>query len=127
MISYGVTCPHCRAAIKVEISVKQLRVLVSKVGKGNGRVKPGITEEIPAAQDQAAAAPDLAAEHSTFYPPDPPSHPCPSCGEPGIYIDGVAKKGGRPYKAWKCNNPRCRDDGELVPGTFRWLPQPVSV
>jgi hypothetical protein len=47
MVTYGVTCPHCKGAIKVEISVEKLRVLASAVG--GGRVKPGITDDCPLA------------------------------------------------------------------------------
>lgn len=50
MITYGVACPHCKGAIKVEVALEKTRVLVSAVGpprNGGGRVKPGISQEIP--------------------------------------------------------------------------------
>ncbi len=117
MVNYGVTCPSCGQALKVEISVEKLRVLVSRVG--NGRVKPGITEDVP----PAAPPPD----NGGFRPADPPEHRCPTCGEQGMFIQEVARKSGREFKARKCINRDCPDYNKFIPGTFRWLGQPATV
>lgn len=131
MITYGVTCPHCKGAIKVEVSVEKLRVLVSGVAppRNGGRVKPGITEDVPQnGGDPEPLDSELGPGRDVRDPsPFPQRVLCPTCMCEAQLIEGIAKKNGRPYRAMRCWNPQCPDYNKLVPNTFRWLPQGATV